>query len=180
MAKKIRKKKTRLKKRPDKIAKKENLQESDIKFQKLTTKTKDMFNQLGLSFENTEFTEPLDGVKMSEVILKLADPLLKEYGDDVDRMKTIISLTIIVWNKMMFPEDNQEKLQDEMIDHLTAINGDAEDVGILVYMNDLITERKKKYFPDLKKIILSYDLPVSGDNITVNITSAPIEPKTKA
>ena len=179
MVKKKRKKKAGIKKRQDKIAKKSNLQ-SDIKFQKLNTKTKGILNQLGLSFEHTKFTEPPDGVKMSEVILKLADPLLKKYGDDVNRMKTIISLTIIVWNKMMFPEDKQEKLQDEMIDHLTAINGDAEDVGMIVYLNDLITERKKKYFPDLKKIIISYDLSVSGDNISVNITSAPVEPKTKA
>jgi len=180
MTKKKRKKKTGIKKRQDKIAKKRNLRESDIKYQQLTTKTKGMFNQLGLSVENTKFTEPPDGVKMSEVILKLADPLLKKYGDDVNRMKTIISLTIIVWNNMMFPEDKQEKLQDEIIDHLTAINGDAEDVGMIVYLNDLITERKKKYFPDLKKIIISYDLSVSGDNISVNITSAPVSPKTKA
>ena len=179
MAKKKHKKKTGIKKRQNKIAKKSNL-ESNIKYQQLTTKTKDILNQLDFTTENMEFTEPPDGVKMSEVILKLADPLLKKYGSDVIQMKTIISLTIIVWNKMMFPEDKQEKLQDKIIDHMTAITGDAEDVGMIVYLNDLITERKKKCFPDLKKLIISYDLSVSGDNISVNITSAPVEPKTKS
>ena len=75
--------------------KNQNLQ-SNIKYQKLRTKTKSMLNELGLSTENMKFIEPPDGVKMSEVILKLADPLLKEYGDDEKLVETIVSLTICV------------------------------------------------------------------------------------
>lgn len=75
---------------------------------------------------------------------------------------------------MMFPEDEQEKLQDEMIDHMVPRSGDAEDISVIVYVDDLIMERKNKYFPNLKKVIISYDSTVSRGNITLNVTSAPI------
>ncbi len=91
-----------------------------------------------------EFTEPTDGVKMSAVILKLAEPLLKKYGDDDKRIETIVSLTIAEWNRFMLPEDDQENLQDVMIDILSPPGDDAETVGSLLYISDLIAERKKK------------------------------------
>jgi len=47
-----------------------------------------------LSTEGFEFRESPDGVKMSEVVLKIADPLLKQFGDNDNRTKAIISLTI--------------------------------------------------------------------------------------
>ena len=68
-----------------------------------------------------EFTEPADGVKMSAVILKLAEPLLKKYGDDDKRIETIISLTIAEWNRLMLPEGEREKYQDEMMDTLLGL-----------------------------------------------------------
>ncbi|WP_157067264.1 hypothetical protein, partial [Desulfosarcina cetonica] len=45
----------------------------------------------------------ISDVKMSEVILKLAEPLLTKFPDDEKRIETIISLTVIEWNKLMLP-----------------------------------------------------------------------------
>jgi hypothetical protein len=98
---------------------------------------------------------------MSAVILKLAEPLLKKYGDDDKRIKTIISLTIIEWNRLMLPDDEREKFQDEMIDTLSPPDAEAEMVGSILYLSDLIAERQKKYFPDIKKVIVDYELIVS-------------------
>ncbi len=112
---------------------------------------------------------------MSEVILKLADPMLKEYGDDDKQIKTIISLTIIEWNRIMFPKDVGEKFQDEMIDTLSPEVGEADTVGSILYISELIAERQKKYFPDLKRVIVDYELIVSDSDITLNISSAPVE-----
>ena len=44
----------------------------------------------------------------------------------------------------MLPEDDQENLQDVMIDILSPPGDDAETVGSLLYISDLIAERKKK------------------------------------
>lgn len=133
-----------------------------------------MLIQQGLPVGKMKIIDPPDGIKMSAVILKLADPLLKKYGDNDNRIKTIISLTVIEWNTLMLPEDKQKKIQNTTIDHLVPIDGDAEDVVSLLYISELIAERKKKYFPDLKKAILSYDISVSNGNITLNVSSVPM------
>jgi hypothetical protein len=39
----------------------------------------------------------------------------------------------------MFPESEQEELQDEMIDRLIPESNDAEHIGVIVYIHDLST-----------------------------------------
>ena len=180
MSKKRRKKKARITNRQAKIRqkiKKPNKQ-ANSKYKKLGEKVEKEFKETGLFPKKMEFTEPADGVKMSAVILKLAEPLLKKYGDDDKRIETIVSLTIAEWNRLMLPEDEREKFQDVMVDTLAPPDDEAAMVGSLLYISDLIAERKKKYFPNLKKVILNQELIVSDGNITLNISSAPIESKT--
>jgi len=75
----------------------------------------------------------------------------------------------------MFPKDVREKFQDEMIDTLSPPDSEAETVGSLLYISDLIAERQKKYFPDLKRLIVDYELIVSEGDISLNISSTPVE-----
>ena len=75
----------------------------------------------------------------------------------------------------MLPDDEREKFQDEMLDKLSPPDAEAEMVGSISYLSDLIAERQKKYFPDIKKVIVDYELIVSDGNITLNISSAPIK-----
>ena len=75
----------------------------------------------------------------------------------------------------MLPEDEREKFQDEMLDKLSPPDAEAEMVDSFLYLSDLIAERQKKYFPDIKKVIVDYDLIVSRGDITLNISSAPIK-----
>ncbi len=164
-------KKKQKKKKPNK--------QTNTKFKRLQQKAKDGFRQQGIPTDGIEFIEPADGVKMSAVILKLAEPLLKQFGDNDNRTKAIISLTILEWNRLMLPEGEQEKFQDEMFDTILPPGDDADMVGSILYINELIAKRQKKYFPDLKKIILDYELIVSNSDITLNISSAPVESKSK-
>ncbi len=177
MSKKKQKKRARISNRQAKIRqkKKKPNKQTNTNYKRLQQKVKDGFRQQGISTESIEFIEALDGVKMSEVIIKLAEPLLKKYGDDDKRIETIVSLTIAEWNRLMLPEDEREKFQDVMVDTLSPSDDDAAMVGSLLYISDLIAERKKKYFPNLKKVIVNQELFVSNGNITLNIASAPIE-----
>ncbi|MFC1816084.1 hypothetical protein ACFL0M_09090 [Thermodesulfobacteriota bacterium] len=170
-------KKKHKKKAKTKAKKKLSNRQFQTKYPELNAKTKNILNNLGYSSEEMAFAEPADGVKMSAVILKLAEPLIKKYGTDDKYIETIISITSIVWNKLMFPEGEQEKLQDEMIDRLATTDGDAEEIGVILYMIELITERQKKYFPDLNKLIVNYDLNVLDGNITLNVSSTSITKK---
>ena len=175
MSKKKRKKKARTTNRQAKLKRKKPSKQTNTKYKRLQQKVKNGFKQQGIPTEGIEFIESPDGVKMSAVILKLAEPLLKEYGDDDKRIETIISLTIIEWNRLLFPEDVREKFQDEMIDTLSSPDDEAETVGSLLYLSDLIAERQKKYFPNLKKWIVDYELIISDGDITLNISSASME-----
>ena len=181
MSKKKQKKKARITNRQAKIRqkKKKPNKQTDTKYKRLQQKVENGFKQKGISTEGIEFRESPDGVKMSAVILKLAEPLLKKYGDIDKRIKTIISLTIFEWNRLMLPEGEREKFQDEMINTLLPPDEEAETVGSILYLSDLIAERQKKYFPDIKKIIVDYELIVSDGNITLNISSAPIKSDSK-
>ncbi len=181
MSKKKQKKRARITNRQAKIRqkkKKPNKQTNPI-YKRLQQKVKNGIEQPGIPTESIEFIEALDGVKMSEVIIKLAEPLLKKYGDDDKRIETIVSLTIAEWNRLMLPEDEREKFQDVMVDTLAPPDDEAAMVGSLLYISDLIAERKKKYFPNLRKVILNQELIVSDGNITLNIASAPIESNSK-
>ena len=119
MSKKRRKKKARISNRQAKIRQKKK--QPNTKFKRLQQKVENGFKQKGISTETIEFRESPDGVKMSEVILKLAEPLLKKYGDIDNRIRTIISLTIFEWNRLMLPEGEREKYQDGCIYHQTFL-----------------------------------------------------------
>jgi hypothetical protein len=177
MSKKRRKKKARITKRQAKLRQKKK--KPNRKFKRLQQKVENGFKQKGISTDAIEFRESPDGVKMSEVILKLAEPLLKKYGDIDKRIRTIISLTIFEWNRLLLPEGEREKYQDKMMDTLLPPDENAETVGSILYLSDLIAERRRKYFPDIKKVIVDYELIVSDGNITLNISSAPIESSSK-
>ena len=179
MSKKKRKKKARITNRQAKIRqkKKKPNKQTNTKYNRLQQKVKNGFEKQGIPTEGMEFVESPDGQKMSGVILKLAEPLLKKLGDDDHRIKTIISLTILEWNRLMLPEDEREKFQDQMFGTLLPPGDDDEMVGSILYINKLIAKRREKYFPDLKKFIVDYELIISDGNITLNVSSTPVKPK---
>ena len=49
-------------------------------------------------------------------------------------------------------------------------DGNAEAVEVM----DIIAERRKKLFPDLRKIIVDYEEKIGGGRLTLNVSSAPI------
>jgi hypothetical protein len=159
--------------RQAKIARKKKTQVD--RFKNLKAKVRNTFQDQGLPTDRMKFIEPPDGIKMSAVILKIAEPLIQKHGDSDERIEAIISLTILEWNNSLLPEGEQEKFHAKTIDHIIPSNGSAEDVASLIYIGDLITERKNKYFPDINKIVVNYDLEVSNGDITLNVSSAPIE-----
>ena len=66
-----------------------------------------------------------------------------------------------------------------MMDTLLPPDENAETVGSILYLSDLIAERQKKYFPDIRKVIVDYELIVSGGDITLNVSSVPIKSDSK-
>jgi len=112
--------------------------------------------------------------KMSAVIIELAEPLLKQHAKTAERAETIISLTVAGWNKSMFPLDVQPSIEKDLIDCFVPKDGSAEAIGVAVEIMDIVAQRREKLFPNVRKIIVNYDLDISGGRLTLNVTSATV------
>jgi hypothetical protein len=109
--------------------------------------------------------------KMSEVILDLADPLLDGDVSNPKEVDFIIQLTIAAWNKAMFSADRQAAMEKEIIDTLVAPDGDAEQVATIIQAIEIVDDRRKKLFPNLRRFVLDYDLQVSEGRVALNVVS---------
>jgi hypothetical protein len=110
-------------------------------------------------------------IKMSEVILELADPLLDGDVSNAKEVDFIVQLTIAAWNKAIFPADRQAAMEKEIIDTLVPPDGKAEQVGTVIQALDIVDERRKKLFPNLRRFVVDYDLQVSEGRVALNILS---------
>jgi len=121
-----------------------------------------------------EMPTPESEAKMSAVILQLAEPMMKQHGTTAERAEALLMLTIAGWNKSMFPPDKQPLVEKDLINAFVPKDGSAEAVGVAVEVMDIIAERRQKLFPDLRKIIVDYEVEIGGGRLTLNVSSAPI------
>jgi hypothetical protein len=108
---------------------------------------------------------------MSKVILELADPLLDGDVSNPKEVDFIVQLTIAAWNKSMFPVERQMAMEKEIIDTLVPSDGDAEQVGTIIQALEIVDDRRKKLFPNLRRFVLDYDLRVSEGTVALNVVS---------
>lgn len=121
-----------------------------------------------------EIPTPEGEAKMSAIIVQLAEPLIKEHATTAERAEAIIMLTIAGWNKSMFPADKQPLIEADLINRFVPRDGAAEAVGFAVEVMDHIVDQREKLFPDLRKIIVDYEVDIGRGRLNLNVTSAPI------
>ncbi|NQU24704.1 MAG: hypothetical protein HQ567_25765 [Candidatus Nealsonbacteria bacterium] len=121
-----------------------------------------------------EIPTPEGEARMSAVILEVAEPLLRKYAQTPERAKTVIMLTVAGWNKSLFPPDKRSVVEKEIIDHLVPEDGSGEAIGVAVQIMDTAAGRREKLFPDLRKVIVDYEVEISGDSLNLNVSSAPV------
>ena len=110
--------------------------------------------------------------KMSAVILELAEPLLKRYGDTPGRCQNIIALAIAAWNKAVLPADMREGFDKKVLAAITQPGKTAEAAKVQAYIMDTIAERRAERYPHLRKYIVNFDFVQSEGNFALNIASA--------
>jgi len=140
----------------------------------MSTKDKERWVRLAALGVKREIPTPEGETRMSAVILQLANPLMKQHGKTEERAKAILMLTIAGWNKSMFPPDKQPLIEKELIDVFVPKDGSAEAVGVAVEVMDIIAERRQQLFPDLRKIVVDYEVTIGGGRLTLAVSSAPI------
>jgi hypothetical protein len=111
---------------------------------------------------------------MSAVILELAEPLLKKYGDTPARCKSIVALAIAAWNKIVLPTEMRADFQKKVLDAVVAPDKMAGGVEVIDYITSVIAERRKKYYPHLRRYIVNFDFGPSEGMFALNVASTPI------
>ncbi len=140
----------------------------------MPSKDRERWKRLAELGAKSEIPTPEGEARMSAVILKVAEPLLKQHGKTPEQAKAVIMLVVAGWNKALLPPDNQPALEKETIDLLVPEDGSAEAIGVAVHIMDTAADRREKLFPDLRKIIVDYEVDISGGSLTLNATSAPV------
>ena len=119
-----------------------------------------------------EVPTPEGDAKMSAVILQLADPLIKQHGKTAARAEAILALAVAGWNKSMFPPEEQPHIEKDLISAFVPKGGMAEDIGVALHIMDLIADRREELFPEIRKIIVDYEVVIANHRLTLGITSA--------
>jgi hypothetical protein len=140
----------------------------------MTDKAETRWERLAALGVKREMPTPEGDAKMSAVILQLAEPLMKQHGTTDERAEALLMLTIAGWNKSMFPPDKQPLVENDLINAFVPKDGSAEAVGVTVEVMDIIAERRQKLFPEVRKIIVDYEVEIGGGRLTLNVSSAPI------
>lgn len=106
--------------------------------------------------------------KMSEVILDFAEPLLDTIDDEV--FKYAISFAVICWNISFLPEKEQQRHVRDILNGL----GESDPM-VRIGVEDwtrMLLERKKAFFADDRRIVVSYQVVEEEDHQRLLVTSA--------
>lgn len=118
-------------------------------------------------FKNTKLIPNTGEVeKMSDVILRFAEPLQDEYGIVPSDM---IRFAILVWNASILPKESQDQAFKD-IDNLIP-RDDRESRQEMLMTISILLERKEKYFSDNKRFIVDYNIRESDRRIHLDVAS---------
>ena len=148
---------------------------TDSKYFHLNMKMKKILSAYGMNPDKTKFIENPDEIKMSAVIIKLAQPYIRRYWGNEMRVRGIISLTITIWNMTFLPEKEQTELQETIIEEILPKDCDAQDVATTLRFFDNLKDRKRELFPDIRTFIMGHDLRLDSENIHLSVSSVPLK-----
>ena len=114
-------------------------------------------------------------IKISEAILTLAEPLRAHYREP-HRLQAIIAIAVMAWNIALFPDEEQSHVQGMLLERLpTQLSG--EDVGVLLSTIDTLIARKRLLYPQVREYILTHQLSLVNDKVTLSVGTAPVPEK---
>ena len=149
-------------KREKKKNKKRKVKSAQARFIEKVTKS----NKLPVS---KMIVDPKGEAKMSEVILDFAKPFLDKCEDEESEKKAI-GLAILIWNVSLFPKKKRDQEIENFCSGLSP-SENANDFAALMNYVDILLERKKVYYPDNKRAIISYQMSGSGKNRRLDVAS---------
>lgn len=118
---------------------------------------------------------PPGGIKISEAILRLCEPLRNQYQQP-HRIQFIISMTVIAWNISLFPEEERPYMREMLLDALPKqLSG--EEVAELLKNIEALIECKEKNYRHIREYILKHQVSFEGDSYSLTVGTAPVPEK---
>ena len=105
--------------------------------------------------------------KMSDVILRFAEPLLRSPHGVIS--KNVIRFAIAVWNVSLLPKDEQSEALKPIVTMLPEDDQDAR-YELLAAIGMLLA-RKQRYFANNTRVILDYQITESPDTLHLDVIS---------
>ena len=109
---------------------------------------------------------PAGAEKMSEVILRFAEPLQDEDGMVP---KALLEIAIIIWNASFMPQEMQGKALEDVINVMPKEHLEARHE--MFSMVNMLLERKQRYFSQNKRLIMDYHITESAHSIYLDVMS---------
>ena len=159
----------------NKISEKDKI--TQTKYHHLNMKVQDMLRTNGIDSENINFIGNPNEIKMSAVILKLAEPYIKMYLGNETRIRGIILIVITIWNMTFLPLEEQIEFQKKWLKELLPEDYDLQELTTMLYVFEDLRERKKNLFPSIRTVIMGHDLRIDSENMHLDISSAPLDKK---
>ena len=105
-------------------------------------------------------------IKMSAVILKIAEPYIKLYWGNEIRVRGIISLAIAAWNMTFLPQEKQNEFQEQLIEEILPNDCDSEDIENLKQkdVNEFANEKINELYEEQYNEDSTYDLAALGSS----------------
>jgi hypothetical protein len=92
-------------------------------------------------------------------------------------MEAIIAVAVMAWNIALFPDEEHAHVQGMLLESLPPqLSG--EDVGVLVSTMDTLIARKRLLYPQVREYILTHQLSLVGNKVTLSVGTAPV-PETR-
>jgi hypothetical protein len=116
-------------------------------------------------------------IKMSQVLTKLIAPFAHLAPSD-EEYEVLLNMAVVAWNLSLLAEEQRPPL----IDHFLAGGLPGADSNVTDLARELIDqliERKQALFPDMRRLIVSYQLTRTGEAYHLKVVSGPISPQPK-
>ena len=107
-------------------------------------------------------------LKISEAIIRIAEPLIRKYSKR-ERVVVIIDLAIFSWNVSLASEVDREEIEKKVIDQMPD-KFDATDIASIIEQTDILIERKKNLYPDIRYLIVNRNITINDNGqITLDV-----------
>jgi len=113
--------------------------------------------------------EPERVARMSEVLEEFAMPFLGSV-ETLEECERVFSVAVLAWNVALFPEDEQGKTYEAIIDEVMA-ESKLEDKEFLKNMVSLLIARKNSRFAEYNRFIIDLDITSTPTGFNLKVAS---------